>query len=61
MSERSIFGEAQGCPSDQAQSAGARTISANPSHGLFGMKLVPAESREAARGIGPGKLPRSLS
>ena len=61
MKEHSIFGETDCGQPVINPSAGARTQTNAPCHGLFGTKSF-AEDRDARRpGIGPDKLCKSLS
>jgi hypothetical protein len=60
MKDRSIFGDAD-CSTPTILSAGARTQPATICHRLFGTDLCPDAVRAPKSGIGPERLPSSLS
>jgi hypothetical protein len=61
MRDHSIFGETQCGRPVFNPSAGARTRTNVPCHGLFGTKLRPDEDDEARPGIRPDRLHSGLS
>ncbi len=62
MTDRSIFGEMQAASPNLLGSAGPRTQTHTPCHGLFGARLFPGEDVKATEpGIGPERLARSFS
>ena len=61
MKEISIFGETLCGQPTINPSAGARTQKTAPCHGLFGTKLIPDDGGASRPGIGPDKLPKTLS
>ena len=60
MKDKMLFGEMQSGQPMFTTAAGPRPPGGAPCHGLFGTRLLPAESKAPKPGIRPDKISQSL-